>query len=114
MNKQAEGTASKLSYVEVTNAQHFDTFIGSPTVLPGYDSRYVPLHLYLIRALDAVYANLKSGTALPASQVVRTVPRGGSPGAAPAITSANVPNFVTTPAAANAITVAGNTVSVPN
>ncbi len=114
LNRQAEGAASKLSYIEVTNAQHFDTFIGSPTVLPGYDSRYVPLHLYLIRALDAVYANLKTGAALPASQVVRTTPRGGVPGAAPAITAANVPNFVATPAAANAITVSGATVSVPN
>ena len=114
LNRQAEGAASKLAYVEVTNAQHFDTFIGSPAVLPGYDSRYVPLHLYLIRALDAVYANLKSGAALPASQVVRTTPRGGVPGAAPAITAANVPNFVTTPSAANAITVSGTTVSVPN
>ena len=114
MNRQAEGAASKLAYIEVTNAQHFDTFIGLPTVLPGYDSRYVPLHLYLIRALDAVYANLRSGTALPTSQVVRTVPRGGAPGAAPAITAANVPNFVAAPAAGNAITVSGTTVSVPN
>ena len=113
MNKGVEGAASKLSYIEVTNAQHFDTFIGLPTVLPGYDSRYVPLHLYLIRALDAVYANLKSGTALPASQVVRTVPRGGVPGAAPQITASNVPTFVTTPAASNAIAVSGGTVSVP-
>ncbi len=114
LNKSVEGANSKLSYIEVTNAQHFDTFIGAPTVLPGYDSRFVPLHLYLIRALDAVYANLKSGTALPASQVVRTTPRGGIPGAAPAITTANVPTFVTTPTSANAITVSGNTVSVPN
>jgi len=114
MNRQVEGAASKLSYIEVTNAQHFDTFIGLPTLLPGYDSRYVPLHVYLNRALDAVYANLKSGTPLPASQVVRTVPRGGVPGAAPAITTANVPNFVTTPAVADAITVSGATVSIPN
>ena len=114
MNKAVEGAASRLSYIEVTNAQHFDTFIGLPTVLPGYDSRYVPLHLYLNRALDAVYANIRSGTALPASQVVRTVPRGGVPGAAPAITTANVPTFVAAPTAANAITVSGNTVSVPN
>jgi hydroxybutyrate-dimer hydrolase len=114
MNRNVEGAASKLSYIEVTNAQHFDTFIGLPTVLPGYDSRFVPLHLYLIRALDAVYANLKSGTALPGSQVVRTTPRGGTPGAAPAITAANVPSFVTTPAAADAITVSGTTVAVPN
>ena len=61
-----------------------------------------------------MYANLKNGTALPQSQVVRTIPRGGVPGAAPAITAANVPTFVATPAAANAITVSGNTVTVPD
>ena len=113
LNRNAEGAASKLSYIEVTNAQHFDTFIDN-AALPGYDTRYVPLHLYLVRALDAMYANLKTGAALPASQVVRTTPRGGSPGAAPAITAANVPAFVTAPTAANAITVSGTTVTVPN
>ncbi len=114
LNKVAEGGGSKLSFIEVTNAQHFDSFIGTPSVFGGYDSRYVPLHVYLVRALDAVYANLKSGTPLPQSQVVRTIPRGGAPGAAPAITPANVPTFVTTPTAANAITVSGNTVTVPD
>ena len=113
LNKVAEGAASKLSYIEVTNAQHFDTFIGLPTVLPGYDTRYIPLHVYLNRALDAVYDNLKSGKALPASQVVRTVVRGGTGGAAPAITAANVPAIAATPAAADAITFAGSTVTVP-
>ena len=37
---------------------------------------------------------------LPPSQVVRTMPRGGTPGAAPAITAANVPPIAATPAAA--------------
>ena len=113
LNKVAEAAASKLSYIEVTNAQHFDAFIGLPTVLPGYDTRYIPLHVYLNRALDAVYDNLKSGKALPASQVVRTVVRGGTGGAAPAITAANVPAIAATPAAADAITFAGSTVTVP-
>ena len=71
LNKKVEGAASKLSYVEVANAQHFDSFIGLPTVLPGYDSRYVPLHVYLNHALDAVYDHLASGKALPASSVSR-------------------------------------------
>ena len=114
LNKLTEGAASKLSYIEVTNAQHFDTFIGLPADLPGYDSRYVPLHVYLNRALDAMYAHLKSGTALPASQVLRTVPRGGTPGSAPAITSANVPPITITPAAADTITFSGSTVTVPD
>ena len=114
LNQKVEGKASRLSYIEVTNAQHFDGFIGLPTVLPGYDNRYVPLHVYLNRALDAVYDNLKSGKPLPASQVVRTVPRGGTPGQAPAISAANVPAIAATPSAANAITMAGNTVVVPD
>jgi hydroxybutyrate-dimer hydrolase len=114
LSKRVDGAASKLSYIEVTNAQHFDGFIGLPAVLPGYDTRFIPLHVYLNRALDAVYANLKNGSPLPASQVLRTLPRGGTPGAAPAITSANVPAIATTPAAADAITMDGTTLKVPN
>ena len=114
LNKVVERGASKLSYIEVTNAQHFDAFIGLPAVLPGYDTRYVPLHVYLNRALDAVYANLHSGTPLPASQVLRTVPRGGVAGAAPAITAANVPAIATVPAAADAISFSGTTVTIPD
>ena len=114
LNKKVEGGASKLSYIEVANAQHFDGFIGLPAVLPGYDTRYVPLHIYLNRALDAMYAHLKNGSALPGSQVVRTVPRGGTAGSAPALTAANVPAIAATPAAANAITVTGTTLNVPD
>ncbi|KQO19108.1 D-(-)-3-hydroxybutyrate oligomer hydrolase [Acidovorax sp. Leaf78] len=115
LNKKVEGAGSKLSYVEVANAQHFDSFIGLPTVLPGYDTRYVPLHVYLNHALDAVYEHLANGKALPASQVVRTVPRGGVAGSAPAITAANVPPLATTPVAANAIAVtAAGAITIPD
>jgi len=113
MNKVVEGPGSKLAYIEVTNAQHFDTFIDN-ALLPGYDSRYVPLHYYFIKAMDAVYANLRSNAALPQSQVVRTVPRGGTPGSAPPLTTANLPPIAITPAPANAITFSGNTLTIPN
>lgn len=113
MNKIAEGANSKLSYIEVTNAQHFDTFIDN-AALPGYDSRFIPLHYYFIKAMDAVYANIRNNTPLPQSQVVRTIPRGGTPGAAPPITTANVPPIAATPAAGNAITFSGNTLNIPN
>ena len=113
-NSKVEGAASKLSYIEIANAQHFDGFIGLPSVLPGYDTRYVSVHLYLFRALDAMWAHLADGAALPASQVVRTVPRGGAPGAAPAITAANTPPIAVVPASADVITVSGNTLRVPN
>ena len=114
LNRKVEGAASKLSYVEVTNAQHFDSFIGLPTVLPGYDTRYIPLHVYLNRALDAMYDHLANGKALPPSQVVRTVPRGGNPGQAPAIQPANLPLITGTPAAADRIEVSAGAIRVPD
>ncbi len=101
------------SYIEVTNAQHFDAFIDN-AALPGYDSLFVPLHYYFVQAMDRMYANLRNRTPLPASQVVRTIPRGGTPGKAPALTSANVPPMVDTPAAGNAITYADGTVTIPD
>src|SRR5262249_8872896 len=100
------------SYMEVENAQHFDGLID---VIAGYSNRYVPLHLYLIRALDAVFNNLTAGVALPPSQVVRTVPRGGDLNVpAPTIIPTSVPGVATVPAAADRIVVNGNTVDVPN
>ncbi len=108
MNKIVEGAASKLSYIEVTNAQHFDAFLG----FGGYAERLVPLHRYFIQAMDMMYANLKSGAALPASQVVRTVPRGLTGTVANPITAANVPPIQTAPAAADQITFANNVLTI--
>jgi hydroxybutyrate-dimer hydrolase len=110
-NRAVEGAATtKVRYYEVTNAQHFDTFLP----LSGFDTRFVPLHVYFNQAMNAMYAHLKSGAALPASQVVRTTPRGGAPGAAPAITAANVPPISSAPAAGNLIDFAGTSINVPN
>jgi len=111
LNKTVD-SASQLSYIEVQNAQHFDAFIDN-AALPGYDSRLVPLHRYVNQALDMMYAHLKTGAALPASQVVRTTPRGGTPGAAPAITAANVPPIALVPTPANQITFSNNTLTIP-
>ncbi|MFM9435527.1 hydroxybutyrate-dimer hydrolase [Janthinobacterium sp. CG_23.3] len=105
LNAAAEGSASKLRYIEVSNANHFDSFTNAlPTVI-------VPLHVYLNRALDAMYANLKTAQALPPSQVVRTVTRAD---ATTPITVANVPPIAAAPAAANVISVSGTVVDVPN
>jgi hydroxybutyrate-dimer hydrolase len=112
-NKIVEGAASQLTYIEVTNAQHFDTFIDNAAV-PGYDSLFVPLHYYFVKAMDAMYARLKSNIPLPPPQVVRTAPRGGTPGAAPALTLANVPPISAAPAAGNQITFSNNTVTIPD
>ncbi|HUR59997.1 MAG TPA: 3-hydroxybutyrate oligomer hydrolase family protein, partial [Opitutaceae bacterium] len=109
LNKTVEGEASKLVYYEVKNAQHFDGFLG----LGGYDTRLVPLHRYFVQAMDLMYANLKNGTPLPGSQVVRTVPRGGNPGAAPAITLVNVPSISFGPPVADQITFSANTLTIP-
>ena len=112
-NRIVEGAASKLSYIEVQNAQHFDAFIDD-AAFPGYDSRYVPLHYYYIQAMDRMWAHLTQGAALPPSQVVRTTPRGGTPGAAPAITKANVPPISSAPPASDLITYSNNTVTIPD
>jgi len=108
-NKTVEA-ASKLGYIEVTNAQHFDGFLS----LSGFDTRFVPLHVYFNRAMDAMYAHLKTGAALPPSQVVRATPRGGLPGAAPAITAANVPALSAAPLVADQIGFAGTSIAIPN
>lgn len=109
-NRVVEGAASKLRYIEVTNAQHFDSFIP----FSGFDSRFVPLHAYFTQAMNAMYAHLKSGAALPASQVVHTTARGGVPGAAPAITAAQLPAISGAPAAAQQIGFDGTSIAVPN
>jgi hydroxybutyrate-dimer hydrolase len=111
-NLQVEGANSRARYIEVTNAQHFDAFLG----LAGYDTRYIPLHVYVNRAMDAMWAHLTAGTPLPDSQVVRTTPRGGTPGTAPALTAANVPAIPATAAAGDAIRLdgAGSTLVVPD
>ncbi|MDE3010643.1 MAG: D-(-)-3-hydroxybutyrate oligomer hydrolase [Pseudomonadota bacterium] len=96
LNAEVEGRRSGLRYYEVTNAQHFDAFIG---LLPGYDTRLVPLHVYLVQALNLMYAHLRDGKELPPSQVVHTTPRGGVAGAAPQLTLANVPPIDAAPAA---------------
>ena len=64
--------------------------------------------------MDMMYANLKSGAALPPSQVVRTVPRGLNGTVANPITLANVPPISLTPSAADQITFNADVVTIPN
>lgn len=105
-----DGQPSQARYVEVTNAQHFDSFISFGPLL-GYDTRYVPLHVYFNRALDAVWARLTEGTPLPPSQVVRTTPRASS---LSPLTAANVPTLAASPAAGDLILREGNTLRIPD
>jgi hydroxybutyrate-dimer hydrolase len=107
-NHLAEGKGRRnVSYIEVTNAQHFDAFLP----FPDYAARYVPLHVYLIRGLNHVYDHLTAGVALPPSQVVRTTPRGS---AATSIAPANVPEISANPAAGDRITFSQGTLTVPD
>ena len=83
----------------MTNAQHFDAFIDNPA-LAGYDTVFIPLHHYFLQAMDRMWATLTTNAPLPPSQLVRTTPRGGAPGQAPAITAANLPPIAPAPAPA--------------
>jgi hydroxybutyrate-dimer hydrolase len=109
-NAAVEGAASNLRYIEVTHAQHFDSFLP----FAGFDTRFIPLHLYFNRALDAMWAHLKQGTPLPGSQLVRTTPRGGTPGAAPANSAAQLPPITAVPAAGDAIRIEAGVLKLPN
>jgi hydroxybutyrate-dimer hydrolase len=109
-NKKAEGSASNLSLIVVTNANHYD--ILSELGL-GFDTVLVPLDLYFFRAMDAVWARIKNGTVLPPSQFVRTTPRGGAPNAAPALQLSNMPAISASPASADTITFANSTLTIP-
>jgi len=109
-NKMVEGAASRLSYIEVLNAQHFETFLP----FAGFSERWIPLHYYDNQALNLMWNHLRSGAPLPGSQVVRAVPRGV--GAPPISVTVNLPPIVTVPAAGDAINfnTAGNVVQIPN
>lgn len=102
-----QDSAAPIRYIEVTNAQHFDTFIAVNGF--GYETRYVPLHPYFVRAMDAMWNHLSQGTALPASQVVRGMPRGASEN----LEASNVPAWSATPGS-QAISFSGNTLSIPD
>jgi hydroxybutyrate-dimer hydrolase len=108
MNSITEGSKSQLAFYEVLNGQHFDAFLSTA----GFDTRFIPVHYYNVQALNLMWSHLKNGAPLPPSQVIRTVPRGGTPGAAPALTTANLPAISTSPGA-NAIQIGSGTVNVP-
>jgi len=105
-----------LRYYEITNGQHFDAFLPNAAGggVQGYDTLFVPVHYYFIKGMDLMWARLKNGTALPPSQVVRTSPRGGAAGAAPAISVANVPNIAATPSSGDLISASSGAISLPN
>lgn len=114
LNSKVEANPN-VRYYEIENGNHFDAFLPNAAGggVQGYDTLLVPVHYYFTNAMDLLWARLKGNAALPASQVVRTTPRGGAPGAAPPITTANVPKVAASPGAANTITVGNGTINVP-
>jgi len=85
-------------------------WVSSSKARPGFPTRFVPLHRYVVQSLDLMYAFLKTKAALPPSQVVRTTPRAT---AGTTITTTNVPPISATPGVADQITFANGTVSIP-
>jgi hydroxybutyrate-dimer hydrolase len=111
LNNLVEGDASNMHYYEVTNAQHLDAL----NPVPGFDSRFIPLHHYFIQALDFMLAHLTNGKPLPPSQVVRTTPRGVSAdGAVPDLGEANLPPIESTPPDGALITFVDGIVHIPD
>ncbi|TPG59678.1 D-(-)-3-hydroxybutyrate oligomer hydrolase [Roseomonas nepalensis] len=108
LNSLAEGDRGNLRYWEVENAEHFG-LSG-----PGFDTRFVPLNLYLLRGLDALWAHLTAGAPIPPSQVVRTTPRGGRAGSAPPLVAAAVPPPAAEPAAGDRIEVRAGRAAIPD
>ncbi len=110
LNQRVEGAHSQTRYIEVTNGHHLDAL----NAIPGFDSRFVPLHHYFIQAMDRMYAHLRYGNSLPPSQVVRTVPRGtNADGSVPAIGDPNLPAIQQRPGPDALIKLRGHTLVIP-
>jgi len=107
LNSLVASESGNLHYVEVQNAGHFGA--GAP-----FDNQLLPLDYYAEQARNLMWAHLHSGSALPPHQVVRTVPRGGTSGAAPTLTLANLPAIAGTPAAGDEIDVDDGVVRIPD
>jgi hydroxybutyrate-dimer hydrolase len=107
LSRKVDGGRSRIAYYEIVNAQHLDAF----NAFPDFAARYVPLHRYFIQALDLLYAHLTDGKPLPASQVVRTTPRGA---ATTPIAASNVPPIAARPKAGDRITFDGRTLRIPD
>lgn len=90
---------TRARYLEILHAHHFDAF----NALPGYDRLFVPIHRYFLHAMDAMWAHLKDGAALPESQLVRTTPRAVDAGATEALSERHVPRWSAEPAPSEAI-----------
>jgi hydroxybutyrate-dimer hydrolase len=108
LNSLVEGGESRLRFYELTHVEHLNLPV------PGYDNRFLPIQPYQIEALELIHAHLTRKEPLPPSQVVRTVPRGGAPGAAPPLTRANLTPIGQRPERGDLIEVRAGRVTVPD
>ena len=114
LNQLAESGKSRLSYWEITPAQHFDALISSFWRVPAFTGpvEFVPLHYYLTEGLDKMMAHLTNGDSLPPSQVVRATARGLVP-YTPANVSTLLPLPEDDPEPEDRITFANGAVNIP-
>ncbi len=108
-NLLAETGVSKTRYYEITHAQHQDAWLAAASQL-GYENRFVPLHVYYVRAMDLMWSHLKQAAVLPQSQVVRSTPRALGVN----LSATNVPGIVASPAASEQISLSLGTLRVPD
>jgi hydroxybutyrate-dimer hydrolase len=93
LNHRERGDRDEVRYYELEHGQHFDGALS----LPGLDVACVPMQAWTRRCLEALYARMTRGEPLPPSQVIRSRPRGGTPGAAPPLTSEHLGSLAARP-----------------
>ena len=115
LNQLVEGEESRLSYIEVTNAQHFEAFISTFWIDPiTREVQFVPLHYYLFQALDWMNDYLKGDlSTLPPSQVIRPVPRGVKPYENSDRGTLLLPDIQENPTPGDRITFDGDVLNIP-
>lgn len=115
LNQLVEGEKSRLRYIEVTHAQHFDAMISNLWLDPRTQAaQFVPLHYYLLKALDWMFDYLSGKkTELPPSQVVRAKPRGVKAYCKEDAGSDLLPEIKAVPDADDRITFDGNSLEIP-
>ena len=104
-NQFIEGAKSKLSYIEVTHANHLDALNKAYAI-----DTQIPLDYYFQVAMDRMYDYLRNRKALPKSQVIPTTPLASTTGAT-ALTKTNLPDFDS--AATCAIGFSANQLTIP-
>jgi hydroxybutyrate-dimer hydrolase len=109
LNHRERGDRDEVRYYELEHGQHFDGALS----LPGLDAACVPMQAWTRRCLDLLYARLVRGEALPPSQVIRSRPRGGTPGAAPPLAAEHLGELVARPGA-DGIRAADGVLTIPD